>query len=382
MFVIEGEQNRARVFAPALEDGAIAQIKTLCDQDFFAGSQICIMPDAHAGAGCTIGTTMTIHGVIVPNLVGVDISCGVEAVNVGPDPVNFEQLDQIIRQRVPSGAAVRREPHAYAEQINLNDLTCASVIPMDRAIRSLGSLGGGNHFIELDRDENGDHWLIVHSGSRGPGLQAAEHHQKIAQGLHPEAPKDLAWLAGEYFDAYVHDMRIMQRYADLNRKAMLAEIMGGMGWEEKDRVTTVHNYLDTETHILRKGAVSAEEGQLLLIPLNMRDGALLCRGKGNADWNRSAPHGAGRLLSRMGAKKKLNMEDFRAAMEGIYTTSINEYTLDEAPGAYKEAGYIMDNVGDTVDIINIMKPVYNFKATEKPKDFWRRKKVKKTEYCC
>lgn len=241
-------------------------------------------------------------------------------------------------------------------------------MPLDKALCSIGTLGGGNHFIEVDQDDGGDHWLIIHSGSRNIGLQVANYHQKKAVEMRPDSPKDLAWLDGDEFHAYVNDMRIMQEYANLNRRAMIREIMHVMGWEEKDRVTTVHNYLDTDHKILRKGAVSAQRGERLLIHLNMRDGTLLCQGKGNSDWNYSAPHGAGRILSRSLARKKLSIEDFRATMDGIFTTSVNKYTLDEAPEAYKNARHIIDAISDTVDIVAMLKPVYNFKATEKPID--------------
>lgn len=364
MFEVQGQYNTAKIYAKELEKGAITQIANLCDQLFTEDSKIRLMPDAHAGAGCVIGTTMTITDKIVPNLVGVDISCGVEAVNIGNVNIDFVALDKIIRQRVPSGFSIRDDRHSLADQIDLEQLTCAKNMALGKAARSIGTLGGGNHFIEVDQDGLGDYWLVIHSGSRNLGLSVATHHQKLAQLAQPDANKDLAWLEGSLFDDYVHDMKIMQEYARLNRVAMTLEIMDAMRWTEKDRFTTVHNYLDTETMILRKGAVSAKKGERLLIPINMRDGTLLCQGLGNPEWNYSAPHGAGRLMSRGDAKRNLSMNDFKADMNGIFTTSVNEDTLDEAPGAYKPMKDILNAITETVDVISVLKPVYNFKASE------------------
>lgn len=364
MFSIEGEYNTATVYAKELEKSAIAQIRNLCNQAFAANSLIRIMPDAHGGDGCVIGTTMTVTDKIVPNLVGVDISCGVEAVNIGNVDFDPELLDKVIRERVPSGFDSRKEKHALSSDADLENLCCADTISLEKAARAVGTLGGGNHFIEVDKAENGDHWLVIHSGSRHPGLLVAGYHQKIAQQLHPEVNKDLAWLEGQAFDNYVHDMKIMQKYADLNRLAISLEILDGMGWQEKDRFTTIHNYLDTDTMILRKGAVSAQKGQRLLVPINMRDGTLLCEGKGNENWNCSSPHGAGRLMSRGDARRNLSMDDFRTQMQGVFTTSVCENTLDEAPDAYKPIADILETIGETAELLSIMKPVYNFKASQ------------------
>ncbi|MBD5608406.1 MAG: RtcB family protein [Desulfovibrio sp.] len=366
MFEVEGKYASAKVFAKELEKGAITQIRNLCDQEFTKDSKISLMPDAHAGAGCVIGATMTITGSIVPNLVGVDISCGVEAVNIGSSDFDPSELDAVIRERVPSGFAIRNKKLPIADSINLEDLTCASALALGKAAKAIGTLGGGNHFIEVDKDDKGDYWLVIHTGSRNPGLQVAGWHQKIAQTLRPDVPKDLAWLTGQEFEDYINDMKIMRKYADANRRAISDEIIDGMGWQERDRFTTVHNYIDTDTMILRKGSVSAREGERLLVPINMRDGTLLCEGLGNPDWNYSSPHGAGRLMSRGEATRTLSMDDYQAQMEGIFTTSVNENTLDEAPGAYKSMDFILDSIGETAKVISILKPVYNFKASQAP----------------
>lgn len=364
MFEVEGKYTTAKVFARELEKGAITQIRNLCDQEFAEGSRISLMPDAHAGAGCVIGTTMTVTDCVAPNLVGVDISCGVEAVNIGPSDFDPVELDAAIRERVPSGFAIRDKKLPIADTVNLEDLTCASALALGKAAKAIGTLGGGNHFIEVDKDDKGDYWLVIHTGSRNTGLQVATWHQRIAQKLRPDVPPDLAWLTGREFEDYVNDMKIMRKYADANRRAISEEIIEGMGWKERDRFTTVHNYIDTDTMILRKGSVSAREGERLLVPINMRDGTLLCEGLGNPEWNYSSPHGAGRLMSRGEAKRSLSMEDFQAQMDGIFTTSVNENTLDEAPGAYKSMDFILDSIGETAKVISILKPVYNFKASE------------------
>lgn len=364
MLKIEGKFNTATVYANSLENSAVGQLKALCNQDFVRDSQLRIMPDAHAGAGCIVGTTMTIFDKIVPNLVGVDIGCGMEVVNIGDSRMDFQKLDRIIRKSVPSGFAIRKAPHRFASEIDLGDLTCAKAVNREKAINSIGTLGGGNHFIEIAKDENsGDYFLIVHSGSRQAGLQVANHHQKIAGDMRmDDVPYELSYLIGDRFDAYIHDMGIMVEYASINRKAIADEILKGMKWKAGESFTTIHNYLDSENMILRKGAVSAQKGEKLLIPMNMRDGSLICEGLGNQDWNFSAPHGAGRLFSRLEAKNRITLTQFKKDMEGIYSTSISRQTIDESPAAYKPMQDILDQIGDTVKILSILKPVYNFKA--------------------
>ncbi|MBQ5576887.1 MAG: RtcB family protein, partial [Bacteroidales bacterium] len=346
---------------------------TLCNQEFTSGAKIRLMPDVHTGAGCTIGTTMTITDKIVPNLVGVDIGCGMETVVVkaGTEPsdnFNPAKLDQIIRQKIPSGRSIRKKPHKYAKEIDFRKIR--GVLDKSRAAHSIGTLGGGNHFIEADRDDDGNLYLVVHSGSRHAGLEIANYYQKMAQeqlrrNHITDIPDDLAYVSGSLFDNYINDMEIMQYFAMLNRKAMMYKIVKGLGIKEYDileRFTTIHNYIDIKNMILRKGSVSAQKGEKILIPINMRDGSLICIGKGNEDWNCSAPHGAGRIMSRNQAKEMLDMEDFKASMEGIYSTSINRNTIDEAPMAYKTMDEILANIGPTAEVVKVIKPIFNFKA--------------------
>lgn len=394
MIEVKGRYNTAKVFTDQVGDETIAQILELCNQEFTTGSTIRIMPDTHKGAGCTIGTTMTIRDKIVPNLVGVDIGCGVEVAELAATHLDFTKLDRIIRQHIPAGPAVRTSEHPYVSQVEIDDLCCRKQININRARLSIGTLGGGNHYIEVDRDDQGRLYLAVHSGSRHMGKQIAEYYQKLGHRrltrdrqqdlvdrlkadrrdheIHSElqrfkahaVPKDLAYVEGQDHEDYLHDMVIAQTYATINRQAIVEEITQRMGLHVVSRFTTIHNYIDTESMILRKGAISAQAGERLIIPINMRDGALICIGKGNPDWNYSAPHGAGRLLSRSEAKRRISIEDYRRSMEGIYTTSVDESTLDEAAMAYKPMEQIISNIGDTVEITAIVRPVYNFKAGE------------------
>ncbi|NLL37443.1 MAG: RtcB family protein [Fretibacterium sp.] len=386
MILIEGLYNHAVVYTDELEEGAADQIRTLCDQPFSEGSRIRVMPDVHAGAGCTIGTTMTVHDKIVPNLVGVDIGCGMEVVRLAERDISCARFDSLVRKLIPSGRAVRKRPHAFAERVDPDGLRCAPHVKRDRARLSIGTLGGGNHFIELNRDEEGTLYLVVHSGSRHVGLQVANFYQKEgyrelsgAEGGKREGkkrrargasvnksqiPRDLAYVSGSLFRDYLHDMKLMQEFADWNRRAMVQDLTEGMGLTVEDRFTTVHNTIDTDSMILRKGAVSARKGQRFLLPMNMRDGSLICIGKGNAEWNYSAPHGAGRLMSRTAARQHLCMDEFEASMDGIYSTSVNRGTLDEAPMAYKPMESILRHLTDTAEVVSHLKPIYNFKAKE------------------
>lgn len=402
MKIVEGKFNSAKVFTNVVEEGALAQIKTLCDQEFTKQSKIRVMPDVHAGAGCTIGTTMTIVDKVVPNLVGVDIGCGMETVEIKNSHIEVQKLDKLIYDRIPSGFNIRDTAHRYNSEIDLEQLKCKeeAKINLDRAERSLGTLGGGNHFIEVGKDEDGKIYLVIHSGSRHLGLQVAEFYQEQAykslngnsnidvmklikelkstgreheiqksveelkKQSSTDIPKALAYVSGQLLEDYIHDMKIIQKFAMLNRKAMMDEIIKGMKLKVVDEFTTIHNYIDTENMILRKGAVSAQAGEKLLIPINMRDGSLICIGKGNADWNYSAPHGAGRLMSRTQAKSMYTLSEFKKEMKGIYTTSVNSETLDECPMVYKGMEDIVDNIGETAEIVKIVKPIYNFKAGE------------------
>ncbi|NLC40084.1 MAG: RtcB family protein, partial [Clostridiaceae bacterium] len=305
---------------------------------------------------------------VVPNLVGVDIGCGMETIRLANREVNWARLDQLIKEKIPAGHDIRRKIHPYLQNIDLSKLRAReggkndARLKMDRAYRSLGTLGGGNHFIEGNRDEEGRLYIVVHSGSRHLGLQIAQYYQRQAQKEQPHSLRDLAYLEGRSMEDYCHDMQIMQHYAVLNRKAIIDVISQGMDLEVEEDFTTIHNYIDMENMILRKGAISAQEGELALIPFNMRDGSFICRGKGNPDWNYSAPHGAGRIMSRTQARKELSLKSLHEDMAGIYTTSVRTSTLDESPDAYKPMEEISGLIKDTVDVLHHLKPEYNFKA--------------------
>jgi len=398
MLEVAGKYNTAKIFTDVVDQASISQVIELCNQEFTAGSRIRLMPDIHAGVGCTVGTTMTITDKVVPNLVGVDIGCGMETIRIRERYIELQKLDKLIYQKIPSGFAVREKTHRYLERINLNELCCAKHVKMIHAEKSLGTLGGGNHFIEADQDEEGNIYIVIHSGSRHLGLEVAHYYQEEgykvlnrtdqaslqrmidemkAAGRQKEIqkelkrlknlkqtniPRTLAYVTGDLFESYLHDMRIVQQYAMLNRQAMMDEIIKGMKLHVEEQFTTVHNYIDTEAMILRKGSVSAQVGERLLIPINMRDGSLICTGKGNEDWNYSAPHGAGRLMSRAEAKQSFTVSEFKKQMAGVYTTSVNSATLDECPMAYKDIKDIVDNIGPAVTIERVIKPIYNFKA--------------------
>ena len=387
-----------QIFAETIEPEALAQIEALAEHPVSDGSKIRIMPDVHAGAGCTIGTTMTITDRVCPNLVGVDIGCGMFAVKLDETEIDYAELDKVIRSSVPSGMMIRTKPVAA---FDFDKLRCP-VADKQRALLSLGTLGGGNHFIEIDKDSCGGLWLIIHSGSRHLGLEVANYYQQLAvkristppadlikeiaktykeQGRQNEIQeviekvkaqyrdakkqKDLAYLEGQDLDDYLNDMGIVQQYAKANREAIANEILRGMSLKHSGWLFhTTHNYIDLQNKILRKGAVSAQLGEYLVIPMNMRDGVFLCTGLGNPDWNYSAPHGAGRIMSRKKAKETISAEDYVASMEGIFTTSVGYGTIDEAPMAYKDADEIRKLIRPTCGVIDLMKPQYNFKASE------------------
>ncbi len=399
---IKGKVNTAICYARVVEDEAIEQIRRMCDYPMTKGSRIRIMPDVHAGKGCTIGTTMTIDDKAVPNVVGVDIGCGMYTVNLGKAEIDFEKVDEAAHL-IPSGMNVWE---GRKERFDLTVLACYRELKDTKRLgRSLGTLGGGNHFIEIDEAADGTKYLVIHSGSRNLGKQVAEHYQKLAVDLdrgygeyfekreeiirtykeqgrkseiqdalkrlqqkfhesEAEMPEDLCYLSGKYLEEYLHDVEICQAYARRNREKMAEIILERTGMAGGETFHTVHNYIDTEEMILRKGAIAAHNGEKVLIPINMRDGSVLAVGKGNPEWNFSAPHGAGRIMSRTRAKAVLGMEEYRETMKGVYTTSINENTLDEAPMAYKSLEDIIDVIRESVDIIDVMKPVYNFKASD------------------
>lgn len=398
MMEIKGQVNTAVCFAKVIEDEAIEQIRRMCDYEFTAGSQIRIMPDVHAGKGCTIGTTMTVKDKAVPNIVGVDIGCGMYTVNLGKVDIDMEQMDAAAHF-IPSGLNVWE---GRKEHFDLLGLRCyRGLKDAKRLERSLGTLGGGNHFIEIDQAADGTKYLVIHSGSRNLGKQVAEFYQRLAIDLNKgkeeyfakrdaliaeykaagrrneiqaalkalkwearEAtiPEDLCFVYGQYLEDYLHDVEICQLFARRSRELMAEIILQRLGIEAVDAFHTIHNYIDTDEMILRKGAIAAHKGEKVLIPINMRDGSVLAIGKGNPDWNFSAPHGAGRIMSRTAAKENLNLDEYRREMEGIYTTSVNEATLDEAPMAYKSLSDIIDVISESVDVIEVLKPIYNFKA--------------------
>jgi tRNA-splicing ligase RtcB len=395
MIELRGKHNLAKVFTNNIEETAVGQIIELCNQEFTKDSKIRIMPDTHAGAGCTIGTTMTITDKVVPNMVGVDIGCGMELIKIAEKEINYEKLDEIIRKYIPSGFNVRNNEHKYINNIDFQNLKCLNKLThLERIKSSIGTLGGGNHFIEVDKDTRDNLYIVIHSGSRNLGKQVAEYYQQLgydelvnlggireelikklkAEGREkeissemkkiqpPKFNRQLAYVAGENLKDYLNDMQIVQKFATYNRKAMMDEIMKNMKFTKVEQFTTIHNFIDLENMILRKGAISAQRNEKVLIPINMRDGSLICLGKGNPDWNYSAPHGAGRLMSRSKAKEKVTLQEFQESMEGIYTTSVNINTIDESPMAYKPMQEIIDNIDDTVDILDVVKPTYNFKA--------------------
>lgn len=391
-------ENPVKVYAKTFEYEAYDQVKRLANYEPYLNSTIRIMPDAHAGKGCTVGTTMTLHGMVTPNLVGVDIGCGMLVINLGHDQFNGEpdlkKLDEVIHKFVPAGFEIHNQ--AWTKFNKLDDLLCRNSVDLQRAVLSIGTLGGGNHFIELDKSETGDYMLVIHTGSRYLGKQVCEFYQNLAykklnemgsikaelvkklkaEGREkdindelkkvkkPSASKELAHLTGNDFNNYIYDMEIVQEYAVLNRCTIANIILQKMGWKEISSFETIHNYIDTKNMILRKGSVSAQKDEMLIIPINMRDGSLICIGKGNPDWNWSAPHGAGRLLSRSKAKQAITMDEYEKSMEGIYTTTVNTSTLDESPMAYKPMDEIIECVEPTVNVIEVIKPIYNFKAGE------------------
>ena len=412
MIEINGKYGSAKIFTDNVESSAIGQMMNMLNQPFIEGSKVRIMPDTHAGAGCVIGTTMTLTDKIVPNLVGVDIGCGILSIKLKEKRIDLPAFDAVVRKYVPSGGDVNEEENDNRTSLVVENLRCygkkGARIRPDLAYKSVGTLGGGNHFIELDRDKDGNIWLVIHTGSRHLGMEVCNFYQnegyrvlkdranggskfekrnafieelkaqgryseidkackaweKNYQEKNPPVPYELAYVDGELFKDYVHDMDMVQKHAACNRAEIARVILKYAKLHEVERFETVHNYIDVENMILRKGSVSAQSGERLLIPINMRDGSLVCIGKGNPDWNYSAPHGAGRLMSRADAKELISMDEFKEAMDGIYTTCVHRGTIDESPMAYKPIDEIIENVAETVEIIDIIKPIYNFKAGE------------------
>jgi RNA-splicing ligase RtcB len=370
MLTLRGRYNTADVFNDSVEATAVSQIINLLNQPFTENASIRIMPDVHAGAGCVIGFTADLREMVIPNLIGVDIGCGMLVVDV-TESVDFAhsltsvvKLDEHIHNAIPAGFSIHNQnPIAYKY---FENMVCFNNLYKNENFgKAIGTLGGGNHFIELDYSkQTGKTYLVIHSGSRNMGKQVADYYQKLAIAEHGEDfPKDLCFLTGAAMQDYLHDMEICQLYASTNRTTMAWLISKAFtGMEIDNKFETIHNYLNFEDGIMRKGAVSARAGETLIIPLNMRDGSLLCIGKGNPEWNFSAPHGAGRSMSRGQAKRELSMADYNESMAGIYSTCVNQATLDESAMAYKPMEEIVKNITDTVDIIDTIKPIYNFKS--------------------
>ncbi len=400
--------SNLKIFTKNVEQKAVDQIELLLAQDAFKDCKVRIMPDVHAGKGCVIGFTADLGEKVIPNIVGVDIGCGMLCVSLGQTDIDFEKLDNVIRSYVPSGRDVHEGRIIRFDE--LQELKCYRELrDTKRLERSIGTLGGGNHFIEVDVVEDGYKYLVIHTGSRNLGKQVADYYQNLAfelmsgkdklyeeqdrlikeykaagrkseiqsaiaelhrnfKAVNPKIPKDLCYLEGKYREDYLHDMRICQKFAYINRVMIAKIICNHMGWgvdaDMPDYFECIHNYIDHDSNVVRKGAISAKLGEKVLIPINMRDGCIIGTGKGNEDWNQSAPHGAGRVMSRTKAKELVSLEEFEKSMDGIYTTSVNQSTIDESPMAYKTLDEIVENIKDTVDVLTIIKPIYNFKASE------------------
>ena len=365
MKTVKGIYAEAKIFTEDVDEYAKAQVKMICDNQVAEGSKIRLMPDIHPGRVGPIGLSMTVTDKVIPQLLGVDIGCGMTCVKLNKNNAEFQKLDRVIRENVPSGFAIRKEPHHMAEGFSCDKLRCARHINRQKAERSLGTLGGGNHFIELDRGEDGSLYLVIHTGSRHLGEEVAEYYTKLAgtslkkQGI--EVPYYMSYLEGEQKENYMEDVQTVQDYAELNRQVIVREILKGMKWKASEQFSVAHNYLDA-SGVLRKGSIAAEKGARVIIPANMRDGMILGMGLGNEEWNCSAPHGSGRRLKREDVKSRYTVSDFKKEMKGIYSSCVGADTLDEAPFAYRSLAEIAERIGDTVRITEALKPVYNYKA--------------------
>jgi len=400
MLEVKGKYNTATIYTDNIEEAAYSQVLNLMNQKFAEGSKFAIMPDCHAGAGCVIGLTMKVVDKVVPNLVGVDIGCGMLVVKVDRTfKFDLEKVDRIWHEDIPSGMNWRTKKHEFADRAKIEDILAP--VYVEKLKFSVGTLGGGNHFGEIDVDDDGAHYIVIHSGSRHLGIEVCRHYQNLAIKYHkdkkksdlsvieqlkkegrqseiaavlkasrnaqPSIPDDLAYIEGQQLEDYLHDMKIAQEYAIWNREAMLDVLLHGLGiGRDKilEKFCTIHNYIDIDNRILRKGAISLQKDETAIIPMNMRDGSIIVRGKGNPEWNFSGPHGAGRLMSRSKAKESLSVDDFRQSMDGIFTTCVGKSTIDESPMAYKPMDEIIRNIHDTAEVVKIIKPVYNFKAAE------------------
>lgn len=379
METINGAFTSAQIFTTnnnttAIDQYARSQLQMICDMEASKNCRIRVMPDVHPGKVGTIGLTMTIGDKIIPNLIGIDIGCGMTLAQIKAKKIEYQKLDTVIRDCVPSGFSIRTKAHRFADDFDFSELKCANHIRTDKAILSLGSLGSGNHFIEADKDDEGNLFIVIHSGSRHLGKEVTEYYlnegQKILKAKGLTVPYEITWLEKQLMDDYLHDLQIVQQFASLNREIILDEIVKGMKWKITDSYECIHNYIDASddtihtfgVSMLRKGAISAKKNEKVIIPINMRDGIILGTGLGNTDWNCSAPHGSGRIMKREDVKNHFTVSSFKSEMKGIYSSCIGRDTLDEAPFAYRAIEEIADVIGDTVTIDKIIKPVYNFKA--------------------
>lgn len=371
MEIIKGKNASARVFSDTMEAYAGVQIQNICDNNVSLGQSICVMPDVHPGFVAPIGLSMTVGNSILPNLVGIDVGCGMAIAKVIKHRgLEFKQLDSLIREKIPSGFEIRKTPHRFIEQFDFSELICRNHIRKDNSALSLGSTGSGNHFIELEKGASGI-YILVHSGSRHLGKEVTDYYlncgRKVLRERGTETSYEETFLDGQLMQDYFHDIKIVQKFAELNRLAIIDEIVKGMKWKTEEPYSCIHNYIDFENEelgkpVLRKGAISAKKNQKVIIPINMKDGVILGKGKGNPEWNYSAPHGAGRVMKREDVKKSFTVSNFKASMKGIFSSCINAGTLDEAPFAYRGVDEIKNAIEPTVEISEILKPVYNFKA--------------------
>lgn len=368
MKIINGIYTTAFIFSDHAEEYALAQIQRLCDNEAFKECKIRVMPDVHPGKVGTIGFTSTIGDGILPNIVGIDIGCGITMAKLKQKKVEFQKLDTVIRERIPSGAKIRKIPHRFMEQMDLENLRCYPFIQAKRVSLGLGTLGGGNHFIELDKDEEGNLYAVIHTGSRHLGKEVTEYYlnqgQRYLKAREILVPYELTYLEGKLMEDYLHDLQVVKDYAAYNRAAILDELAKGMKWKIMETISCVHNYVDEKDGILRKGAISAHTGETVLIPMNMKDGILLGKGLGNQKWNYSAPHGSGRILRRDEVKNHYTVAAYKKEMKGIYSSCIGQETLEESPFAYRRIEEILEAIKETAAIEKILKPVYNYKAQD------------------
>jgi len=400
MITIQGKFGEAKIFTDNIEPEAITDIYKVLNSPVAINANMRIMPDVHKGMSFPIGTTMKITDKVIPNGVSVDIGCGMLVQTLKDSHIELGKLDKVIHANVPAGFSIHKKAHRWADDTRIQELRCKAELPnMPKFHLAIGTLGGGNHFIEVNKDETGQLFLVIHTGSRNLGKQIADYYQQKAYDAmkskrasdlaeildnlkkngrvdeidaaikyfysnNPEPDKAMAYCEGQLMDDYLHDMAIAQEYASLNRKAIADIIQCGMRWKVQSEFQTIHNYIDMDTKILRKGAVRAEKGEILIVPMNMSWGSVIAVGKGNSDWNESCAHGAGRKMSRKAAKESVSMDDYRSSMDGIYTTCVNRETIDESPMAYKDPEEVIENLKDTIEVVNIIKPIYNFKASE------------------